>query len=90
MEVNIEELELLLREKFNGNQSIFAEEMGLERTHVNKVFKNKGKGAGAIFCGAIIKYCNNNNLDYQKYIFLRKNVNKFTKTIRNKKKESEK
>lgn len=79
MEINIEELEQLLEEKFNGNQTAFAEAMGLERTHVNKVFKNKGKGAGAMFCGAIIKYCNSNNLDYQKYIFLNWNVNKFTK-----------
>ncbi len=70
MEINIEELEELLDEKFDGNQTLFAETMGLERTHVNKVFKNNGKGAGAIFCGAIIKYCNANNLDYQKYIFL--------------------
>lgn len=70
MEVNIEALEELLEKKFNGNQTAFAENLGLERTHVNKVFKNKGKGAGAIFCGAIIKYCNNNRLDYQKYIFL--------------------
>ncbi len=70
MEVNIEALEKLLKDKFNGNQTAFAEATGLERTHVNKVFKNKGKGAGAIFCGAIIKYCNENKLDYQKYIFL--------------------
>lgn len=70
MEVNIEALEQLLEEKFEGNQTAFAEATGLERTHVNKVFKNNGKGAGAIFCGAIIKYCNANNLDYQKYIFL--------------------
>lgn len=70
MEININALNELLKDKFNGNQSAFAEMVGIERTHVNKVFKNKGKGAGAVFCGAIIKYCNNNNLDYQKYIFL--------------------
>ena len=70
MEINIEELERLLKEKFNGNQTAFAEATGLERTHVNKVFKSRGKGAGAIFCGAIIKYCDKNNLDYKKYIFL--------------------
>lgn len=70
MEVNIRELEKLLNEKFNGNQTVFAQTMGLERTHVNKVFKNKGKGAGAIFCGAVMKYCNKNNLNYQNYIFL--------------------
>lgn len=70
MEVNIEALEKLLDNKFNGNQTAFAEATGLERTHVNKVFKNKGKGAGALFCGAIIKYCEKNNLDYREYIFL--------------------
>lgn len=68
MEVNIENLAKLLKEKFNNNQTIFAQEMGLERTHVNKVFKNDGKGAGATFCGAIIKYCNNNKLDYKDFI----------------------
>ena len=71
MEVNIEALEKLMIERFQGNQTAFAEATGLERTHVNKVFKNKGKGAGAMFCGAIIKFCNDNNLDYQKYIFLK-------------------
>lgn len=79
MEINIEELEKLLNEKFEGNQTVFAKTLGLERTHVNKVFKSKGKGAGAVFCGAIIKYCNDNNLDYQKYIFLEENVKKITK-----------
>lgn len=69
MEINIEALKQLLYEKFQGNQTLFAETTGLERTHVNKVFNNNGKGAGAIFCGAIIKYCNKNNLDYQNYIF---------------------
>ena len=70
MKINIEALKELLRDKFDGNQTVFAETMGLERTHVNKVFKNNGKGAGTIFCGAIIKYCESNNMDYKKYIFL--------------------
>lgn len=70
MEVNIQALKELLDKEFQGNQTAFAEATGLERTHVNKVFKNNGKGAGAIFCGAIIKYCNAKKLDYQKYIFL--------------------
>lgn len=70
MKVNIKALEELLQKKFGGNQTAFAEATGLDRTHVNKVFRNKGKGAGSIFCGAIIKYCNENNLDYKNYIFL--------------------
>lgn len=80
MEVNIKELKNLLKERFNNNQTLFAQELGVDRTHVNKVFKNNGKGAGAMFCGAIINYCNNNDLDYKEYIiFLEQNVNKFTK-----------
>lgn len=71
MKINIEALKKLLEEKFHGNQTIFSEATGLERTHVNKVFRSNGKGAGAIFCGAIIKYCNQNNLDYQNYIFFK-------------------
>ena len=69
MEVNISALEKLLFDKFENNQTLFAKKLGIERSHVNKVFKNKGKGAGAIFCGAVIKYCNENNLNYQNYIF---------------------
>ena len=70
MEVNIEKLKELLKVRFNNNQTLFAEKLGIERTHVNKVFKSNGKGAGAGFCGAIIKYCNENKLNYEEYIFL--------------------
>lgn len=69
MKVNIEELNKLLKKTFKNNQTLFAHELGIDRTHVNKVLKNNGKGAGTLFCGAIIKYCNDNELDYQKYIF---------------------
>lgn len=80
MEINIDALKRLLKEKFNNNQTAFSKEIGINRTHVNKVLKNNGKGAGSIFCGAIIKYCNDNNLNYKEYIiFLKQNVNKFTK-----------
>lgn len=79
MEVNIEELKKLLKEKFYNNKSLMAKVFGIEVSHVSKVLKNNGKGAGAKFCGAIIKYCEDNKLDYKKYIFLTKNVNKFTK-----------
>lgn len=69
MEVNMKGLEDLLKTVFHGNQTAFAEATGINRTHVNKVFKSNGRGAGATFCGAIMKYCINNNLDYNKYIF---------------------
>lgn len=78
MEINIEKLKMLLKEKFYNNKSLMAKVLGIETSHVIKVFKNNGKGAGAKFCGAVINYCNENNLDYKEYIFLTNNVNKFT------------
>lgn len=69
---NIKALLELLKTHFNNNQSEMARAFKVERTHLNKMFKCNGKGAGAVICGAIIKYCNDNNLDYTKYIFLNK------------------
>lgn len=71
MTPNIKALLILLEEKFDNNQSEMARVLNVERTHLNKMFKCNGKGAGATICGAIIKYCNENNLDYTKYIFLK-------------------
>nr|DAV33416.1 MAG TPA: NinH protein [Caudoviricetes sp.]DAW71692.1 MAG TPA: NinH protein [Caudoviricetes sp.] len=71
MTPNIKALLILLKEKFDNNQSEMARALNVERTHLNKMFKCNGKGAGATICGAIIKYCNENNLDYTKYIFLK-------------------
>lgn len=71
MTPNINALLILLKEKFDNNQSEMARALNVERTHLNKMFKCNGKGAGATICGAIIKYCNENNLDYTKYIFLK-------------------
>ncbi len=69
MTPNIKALIQLLETQFDNNQSEMARAFQVERTHLNKIFNNNGKGAGATICGAIIKYCNNNNLDYKKYIF---------------------
>lgn len=75
MKVNIEELKELIKSEFNGSQRAFSRALDIDRTHLNKVLKNKGKGAGLKFCGAIMKYCNKNNKDYQRYIFFEDSVN---------------
>lgn len=82
MKIKVDKVKKLIEYKFNNNQTLFAQTLGIERTHVNKVLRNNGKGAGALFCGALIKYCNENGISYEEYIFLNDNVNKFTKTIK--------
>ena len=69
MIINMKALFKLLRDVFNDNQSEMARVLGIQRTHLNKVLRSNGKGAGATICGAIIKYCNKNNLDVNDYIF---------------------
>ena len=70
MMLNMEMLTLLLEKKFDNNQSKMARALGVERTHLNKIFRNNGKGAGANICGAIIKYCKDHKLKLDDYIFL--------------------
>lgn len=70
MSPNMKALDKLLKTKFNNNQSEMARVFGVERTHLNKVFRSNGKGAGANICGAIMKYCTENNLKIEDYIFL--------------------
>lgn len=42
------------------------------------------RGAGIKFCEAIMKYCNDNDLDYQRFISFDCNINKNTKKGGNK------
>ncbi len=70
MTPNMKALNELLKTEFNSNQSEMARTFGVERTHLNKVFRSNGKGAGANICGAIMKYCTENNLKIEDYIFL--------------------
>lgn len=70
MKINVNAVNDLIKIKFNNNQTLFAKEINADRTHLNRVLRANGSGAGAVICGGIIKYCDDNNLDYKDYIFL--------------------
>lgn len=76
MQINILELQTLIKTEFHGNQKAFSKVLSIDRTYLNKILKNDGKGAGIKFCEAIMKYCNENNKDYERYIFFNNGVNK--------------
>lgn len=69
MLINMKAFLKLLKDVFNNNQSEMARVLGIERSHLNKVFSSNGKGAGIVVFGAIIKYCQKNSLDMNDYIF---------------------
>ncbi len=70
MKINVKAVNDLIKNKFDNNQTLFAKEINADRTHLNRVLRANGNGAGAVICGGIIKYCEDNNLDYKDYIFL--------------------
>lgn len=70
MEINMENFNQLLKDRFEGNQARMARVLGIDRHQLNIIFKNKGKCAGKKIFGSIIKYCDTNELDFHKYIFL--------------------
>ncbi len=74
MKVNISELQTLIEKEFRGNQTAFSETLNIDRTHLNKILKHNGKGAGLRFCEAVMKYCTDNNKDYKRYIFFNNSV----------------
>lgn len=71
MRPNIKALIILLNEEFKGNQSAMARAFGVSKEHIYQVLKSNGGGAGAVFCGGVIKWCNDNGRDYNDYIFLK-------------------
>lgn len=70
MKLNSKAIKKLLKEKFDNNITLFAKEINVDRTHLSRVIRSNGNGAGAVVCGGVIRYCNKNNLDYKDYIFL--------------------
>lgn len=70
MRINVMAVNKLIELKFNNNQTLFAKKINADRTHLNRVLRANGNGAGAVICGGIIKYCEDNNLNYKDYIFL--------------------
>lgn len=70
MKINTKNLKKLIKEEFEDNQTLFANTLKIDRSHLNKIINSDGNMAGAIVCGAIIKYCEIHNLNYRDYIFL--------------------
>lgn len=74
MYLNIEGILRLIKEKFRNNKTFFADEIGINRGYLSTVLNGNGKEDSPKLCNAIIKYCEKNNLDCEKYIFFANNV----------------
>lgn len=70
MEINMKSFTALLKEKFNGNQTEMARNIGISKYQLNIILKKNGKNAGKKVIGGIIKFCIANNYNFMDYIFL--------------------
>lgn len=70
MEINMKAFIALLEEKFDGNQSKMAKNIGISKHQLNIILKNNGRNAGKKVIGGIIKFCIANNYNFMDYIFL--------------------
>ena len=57
----------LINENFFGNKAEFARKIGVDRTYIPKALSMGS--AGSKFCSGLTKYCENNKLDKNNYIF---------------------
>lgn len=77
MEVNIVEIQKLINEKYRGNQSWFADDIGINISYLNEILNNRKSAKSNKLCLAIIKWCEKNKDNYKKYIiFLEQYVQK--------------
>ncbi len=70
MKVNVINLNRLIEEKFRGNQTFFAETSKIDRSYLNQILNNRVSNNSPKVCNAIIKFCENNNLNYKDFIIL--------------------
>ena len=70
MELNIEALLNLIKEKFRNNKTFFAETIGVDPSYLNSVLNKKAISHSPKICKGVIRYCKENKMDYKEYIFL--------------------
>lgn len=70
MQIKIEPIKEFIKEKFRNNQAWFAEEIQVNKHYFNRVLNGTEKPTSPKICSNIIKYCKDNNLDYERFISL--------------------
>lgn len=77
VEVNADAVQDLINEKFRGNVSWFADEIGVDKTYISAILKHEGKIDSYKTIVGIIAYCKKNNIDHERFIiFLQERLKK--------------
>ena len=69
MEVRIDKVQELIKQKYRNNQTFFAEKLNVDRSYLNQLLNKKVNNRSPKICNAIINYCKERGLDCKDYIF---------------------
>nr|DAY63158.1 MAG TPA: ATP-dependent target DNA activator B [Caudoviricetes sp.] len=70
LKLNIEAVLELIKQNFRNNKAFFAETIGVDPSYLSSVLNSKAIDHSPKICNGIMKYCQDNNLDYREYIIL--------------------
>lgn len=68
--LNVDAVNTLIEEKFRGNKTWFAEEIGVDYSYVHQVLNKKAIDYSPKIIKGFLKYCEKNNINPKPYIFL--------------------
>ena len=69
MGANIAEIKELIQKEYRGNQTWFAEEIGINASYLSEIINKKKSAKSSKLCLAIIKWCERKKKNYRNYIF---------------------
>lgn len=69
MRIDIQALDLLIKESYRNNKTWFAEEIGIDPHYFGQIMIGKQKANSPKAVRGIVSLCKKKNIDYKKYIF---------------------
>lgn len=68
MEINIEAVLQLIKERFRNNKTFFAETIEVDPSYLNSVLNKKAISHSPKICKGVKNYCEKNGLNSREYI----------------------
>ncbi len=68
MQLKVEAVKQLIKEKFRNNQKWFAEEIAIDAHYFNQIMLGNYKPSSPKACRGVITYCKKNNLNITDYV----------------------
>lgn len=69
MQIKVNAIQNLIDERFRGKLSYFVVELNVDYSYMNQIMNKRKPATSKKVCEKVIKYCKENNLDYNQYIF---------------------